>query len=771
MSERRRRNGKARRYVSASPIGLGYIKPNHYLEMLKVLDENRDQLGYAWRILNNGCCDGCALGTVGMRDWTIKGVHLCMLRLKMLRLNTMPAADVRVLEEPHRIRGKPARALRALGRLPYPMVWRRGTPGYRRVSWDEALDLCADRIRGAAAADPDRLFIYVTARGMSNEGYFAFQKVARFLGTNNVDNSARMCHAPSTSGLGVTIGHGATTCSYRDWMETDLLVLIGTNVANNQPVAVKYIDEAKKKGTRVVVINPYHEEGLARYWVPSSWDSAVFGTRIMDEFFQVGVGGDAAFLTGALKHLVETNRVDETFIARYTTGFDGLRRHVRSLSWESLERASGVPAGEMRRFAELYAAADTSILVWSMGITQHEHGQQNVFAISNLALALGRIGRPGTGLTPIRGHSGVQGGAEVGAVPNLYGVGRKVGDPAAMAAMKALWGFDVPAKPGITAPAAINAAHEGALSVLYSAGGNFLETMPDPAYVREAIGRVPVRLFQDIVINPMMLLDPGDVSVLLPAATRYETPGGVTETTTERRIVFSPEIPGRRIGEARPEWEIPMLVAERVYPDRRAFIHFDDTAAIREDIARVVPLYDGIQHLRRKGDQIQWGGARLCADYRFNTPDGKARFAVPMWPAEQRPPGVFTVTTRRGNQFNSMVWDDYDPLTGSDRDDVIISADDAARLGLRQADPILLRSDVGEFRGKVRIAGIAPGNLAVHWPEGNSVIRTGRYDPSCGEPDYNAVCELVRLTPQASDGPPAGATIGRPSRHDAGSRC
>ena len=756
---RRRSNQKTRRYVSPSPIGLGHTKPNHYLEMVKVLGENRDQLSYAWRILNDGCCDGCALGTVGLRDWTIKGVHLCTVRLKMLRLNTMPAADARVLEHPRRLGATSARALRKLGRLPYPMIWHKGEPGYRRVTWDEALTECAEQIRRIAVLDPDRISFYMTSRGMPNEAYFAFQKVARFLGTNNVDNSARVCHAPSTAGLGAAIGYGATTCSYSDWIGTDLLILIGTNVANNQPVALKYIDEAKKLGTRVVVINAYREEGLDRYWVPSSWDSAAFGTRIMDDYFQVAVGGDAAFLTGALKRLIETNRVDEDFIAKYTVGFDDLRAHVQTLSWEALERAAGTTSAAMRRFADLYASVDTSISVWSMGITQHAHGQQNVFAIANLALAMGRIGRPHTGLNPIRGHSGVQGGAEVGAVPTSYGQGRKVGDLQAMATMKEIWGFDVPARVGLTAPQAINAAHEGKVSVLYSVGGNFLETLPDPLYVREALERVPVKIFQDIVINPMMLLPPGEVSVVLPAATRYETPGGVTETTTERRIVFSPEIPGRRIGEAKPEWEIPMLIAEWTFPDRRALIHFDGTAAIRNEIARVVPLYDGIQRLRKKGDQVQWGGPRLCADYRFNTPDGKAHFAIPRWP-DLPPPGKFVVTTRRGNQFNSMVWDEYDPLTGSTRADVIISPEDARRLGLARGDPVLLRSEVGEFRGRVRIADVAPGNLAVHWPEGNALIRTGHYDPSCGEPDYNAICDLIALEGQT----PGSARAPAPAR-------
>ena len=751
----RRRRFDPRHWAGLRPYGLGEQRPNHYKEILKTIWENRDQLGYAWRILRDGCCDGCSLGTTGMRDWTIDGIHLCTIRLKMLRLNTMPAVDPRILEDPGALRRKTSRELRELGRLPYPMVWRKGEPGYRRVSWDEVLDLVAERIRATVARDPDRLFFYMTSRGMPNEAYFAFQKVARFLGTNNIDNAARICHAPSTSALAKTIGYGATTVSYKDWIGCDLIVLVGTNLANNQPVTTKYLYEAKKAGTRVAVVNPYREEGLERYWVPSSVESALFGTRIMDEFFQINQGGDVAFFNGALKHLIETDRLDHAFIREHTAGFAELAAFLRELSWEELERSAGAPAAEMRRFAELYASARTSITVWSMGVTQHRHGTHNVFAISNLALALGRIGKPHCGLMPIRGHSGVQGGAEMGAVPNTYGMGRPVGDPATMAAMKEIWGFEVPAKPGLTATAAIDAMYRGEIDVLYSAGGNFLETLPDPAYVRAALERVPVKVFQDIVINPMMLLEPGELNVILPAATRYETPGGVTQTSTERRVIFSPEIPGRRIGEARPEWEIPVRIAERVFPERAHLIRYENTHQIREDIARTVPLYDGIQHLRRKGDQFQWGGPLLCAGNRFNTPDGKAHFVVAPLPEQDVPEGKFRVSTRRGKQFNSMVWDEVDPLTGARRDDVFIAREDAERLGLKDGDPVLLRSDHGEYRGRVRISRIRPGNLQVHWPEGNVLIPTGVCDPYCGEPDYNAICELIPLREQATVAEPA----------------
>ncbi|MFO7288772.1 MAG: FdhF/YdeP family oxidoreductase [Bacillota bacterium] len=759
MAKRFSRKWNPKSWVNLVPTGLGQVKPHHFREMLRAAWENRDQPGYAWRILRDGCCDGCALGTMGMRDWTLPGTHLCMVRLNLLRLNTMPAMDPALLEDVSRLGGKSGRELRSLGRLAYPMVRRRGEKGFRRITWDEALDLAAERIR---RAKPERIAFYLTSRGLTNEVYFAANKVARFLGTNHIDNAARLCHAPSTVALKKAIGYGATTISYSDWIGTDLLILVGTNLANNQPVATKYIYYAKKAGTRVIVVNPYKEEGLERYWIPSVTESALFGTRIMDEFFQIGTGGDAAFFNGALKHLVETGKVNEEFIRNHTAGFEEVRRFVSEIGWKELEKSAGTSREEMRRFAEIYARANSSVIVWSMGVTQHRNGTNNVLSIVNLALALGRIGKPHSGLCPIRGHSGVQGGAEMGAVPDSYGMDRPVDEETAKA-IGELWGFPVPDRPGMKASSMIQAAHDGKLDVLYSIGGNFLETLPDPDFVREAIARVPLRIHQDIVLNPQMLVEPRDPQgtvLLLPGRTRYETPGGVTETTTERRVIFSPEIPGPRIGETRPEWEIPVQIAERVHPDRAHLIHYDGTAQIREDISRIIPAYDGIQHLKKKGDNFQWGGPRLCEGYKFNTPDGRARFHIARLPEDSLPEGRFILSTRRGKQFNSIVWGERDPLTGAGRDEVFISRQDAKRLGLEEGDPILLRSESGEYRGRVKIARIRPGNLQVHWPEGNVLIPYRRFDPDSGEPDYNAVVEAIPLNGRETGSETASAGEG-----------
>jgi len=734
--------GNRRQWVSIVPFGINEEHPRAYTAILGAIWENRDNLRYAHRILSDGCCDGCSLGTSGMRDWTHEGIHLCAVRLQLLRLNTMPAMDWRLLEDVPALRRMSNRKLRKLGRLAVPMMRQKGDKGFRRVSWEEAIDLTAKRLR---ATDPHRLGWYLTSRGLTNEAYYAHQKVARFFGTNHVDTSARLCHAPSTAGLNATVGCAATTCSYTDWIGSDLIIFAGTNIANNQPVAMKYLYYAKQAGTKVFVVNPYFEPGLDRYWVPSVPKSALFGTRMADDCFQIHVGGDIAFFYGVLKHLIENDWLDREFIAARTVCFQDTEAKTRSLSWEELERSSGQSKAEMYRFAEAFGKARHAIIVWSMGITQHSYGSDNVRSIVNLQLARGNVGRPHTGLMPIRGHSGVQGGAEMGGMPSAYVMGVPATEENAKRfAQPQFWGFEPPIWKGLSAAQLILAAERGEIDALWQSGGNFVDTLPEPDLAARAVAKIGFRVHQDIMLSSNMFVDPADTVVLLPSRTRYEQRGGGTETSTERRIIYSPEIPGPRIPETRDEWEIPVQVALRADPDRAAKIFpWKDTQDIREEIDRVCPTYKGIANLRRKGDNFQYGGPRLLVD-RFLTPDGKGHFSPIGLPEESVPPGLFLLSTRRGKQFNSMIYDVSDPLTGLNREDIIMAKQDVERLGLREGDSILLRNDRGEFRGRVKIDRIKPGCVQAHWPEVNVVIPAGRLDAS-GVPDYNAVVEVVPL--------------------------
>jgi len=729
-----------RHWASWKPFGIGEQRPNNYAEIFRAISENRDELAYTWRILSQGVCDGCALGTTGLHDWTLDGVHLCNIRLRLLRLNTMGPLDPKLLVDAEVLRGRSSADLRELGRIPYPMMRRRGERGFRRLAWDDALDLVADRIR---ATTPERLAFYLTSRGMPNEAYYCAQKAARAIGTNNIDNAARVCHSPSTVALKEMLGVGATTCSYADWLSAQVIVFIGSNVANNQPVATKYLHYAKKNGAQILIVNPYREPGMERYWIPSIAESALFGTKLADRFYQIRSGGDVGFLSGVLKSLIESGQVDDSFIQGHSEGFDEVCRAIASQEWEGLETTSGLPRADMIDLAQRLGRADRAVFVWSMGVTQHVCGVDNVRAIVNLALARGFVGREGCGLMPIRGHSGVQGGAEMGAYATAFPGGLPVNEVNA-AALAQYWGFAPPFVPGLNAPEMIDAAHRGELDLLFSVGGNFLEVLPDPAFVEDSLREIPLRVQMDLVLSPQMLVEPKDTVLLLPAATRYETPGGVTETTTERRVVFSPEIRGRRIEEARPEWEVFLDLARRARPNRTTALALNSTAEVRAEIARVVPMYDGIQNLAKQGDHFQYGGRHLCSGWHFPLPGGKARFAAVSVPAGTRASDEFTLTTRRGKQFNTMVHEDRDSITGAERNAIFMSAEDVARLALSNGERIRLVNSQGRYEGRVYIADIRPGELQVHWPEGNVLLDRARRDPKSGIPDYGATVRIEK---------------------------
>jgi molybdopterin-dependent oxidoreductase alpha subunit len=454
-------------------------------------------------------------------------------------------------------------------------------------------------------------------------------------------------------------------------------------------------------------------------------------------------GSDVAFINGVVKSMFAHDWVDRDFLDGHTVGFEELRDYLAGVSWESIESATGLGREEMEEFAEVVGRADRAVFVWSMGITQHEFGVDNVRAIVNLSLTKGFVGRKGCGLMPIRGHSGVQGGAEMGAYSTAFPGGVPVNAKNAEA-LGEQWGFPVPDAPGFMTAEMLEAADRGELDALFSVGGNFLEVMPDPRYVESALGRIPLRVHVDIVLTKQMFIESGETVILLPATTRYEIPGGVTQTSTERRIMFSPEIPGRRIGEARPEWEVFLDLARRVRPEIAEKLRFESTAEIREEIARVVPFYDGIQGLAEKGDQFQYGGAHLCADWNFGTADGKAHFSVVETRGAEIPKGYFAVSTRRGKQFNSMVQEDRDSTTGAYRDSVLMNGEDAAGLDFADGDAVVLENEHGSFRGRIHFARIAKRHVQIHWPEGNVLIDRGCRSPEAGVPDYNALVRIVK---------------------------
>src|SRR5690625_4850726 len=732
-------------WASKIPFGLGKIKPHHIRDTAKVVWENKDNLPYATRILTQGVCDGCALGVQGLKDQTLTGPHLCTTRLNVLRLNTMGPMEEDVLHaDIDDLRKMSSTELRKLGRIPYPLIRKPGERRFSRISWDDAMDQIASKMK---TIEPKQNAFYLTSRGITNESYYVAAKVARYLGTNNIDNASRICHSPSKTALTRSVGIGASSCNYKDWIGTDVLIFWGSVAANNQPVSTKYMYAAKRKGTKIIIINPYHEPSMDNYWIPSVAESALFGTQIADDVYQVNIGGDIAFMHGIMKHWFDMedkqhgSAIDHEFIKNHVNGIDDLKEQVTKYNWEQLEKSSGLSRERMIELAELLAKSKSAVFVWSMGLTQHRFGTDNVSQVANLALLRGFLGREHCGLMPIRGHSGVQGSGEMGADPFSLPGGSM--NEEGRTRVEKVWNFDIPDWQGDIVGVSLENAllpedHERKLKLYYMSGGNFLETMPEPDFVKKCLENVDIRVHQDIIFNTSTFVDAKEAVIILPAMTRYEQPGGGTSTSTERMVYFSPEIKGPRIEEARSEWEIYMDLAKRIKPEEQDLIHFDDAAAVREEIAKTATNYDGIQHLQHKGDLFQWGDAWLCEGGICPTPDGKGNLITVEIPELRKPEGHFYVTTRRGKQFNSMIYGDKDPFTDADRHDILLHEADALSLNIQEGDPIVVYNKQGYFNGRAKFAPVKKGNLEVFWPEANSLLKESVYETYAGIPEYHA---------------------------------
>ena len=534
---------------------------------------------------------------------------------------------------------------------------------------------------------------YLTSRGTANETYYAAQKAVRAMGTNTIDNAARICHSPSTFALKEAIGVGATTCSYTDWMRSDLIVFIGSNLANNQPVATKYLHHAKREGARVAVVNPYREPGMERYWIPSMPESALFGTKIADDFFQLNVGGDIAFLTGALQHLVE-NGLGGPRVRRRP--HDRVRRSWRP-GWQSAAGRSSRPrpgrlASEMHAFARLIGEAERGVLVWSMGVTQHEHGEDNVRAIVNLALARGWVGREGCGLMPIRGHSGVQGGAEMGCYATAL-PGRRCRSTRRTRRRSAeQWGFDVPgdAGPHRAGDDRRRRTRRARRAALASAATSW-RCCPTPTTCARRWRAFRCACTTDIVLSEPDAGRPGRDRA---AAARHHALRDPRRRHRDHHRAAGDLQPrgraARGSSEARPEWEVLLELARRVAarPGGGAPLRGRHAADPRGDRRGRAALRGHREAARRRRQLPVRRRRGYPPGAEFPTADGKARFSAVAPPPPRPADGLFAVSTRRGKQFNSMVQERKDSITGAVRDAVLVSAADAERLGIADGDAV-----------------------------------------------------------------------------------
>jgi formate dehydrogenase alpha subunit len=610
-------------------------------------------------------------------------------------------------------------------RLTTPLVRRNGA--LTEATWDEALGLIADKLGSYPA---DKLAVISSAK-CTNEENYVVQKFARaVLGTNSVDHCARLCHAPTVAGLVQSFGSGAMTNSIGEVGDAGCILAIGTNTTAAHPVIGFEIKKAVRKGARLIVANP-REIDLV---------------RSAELWLQHRPGTDVALLMGMMRVIVDEGLLDSAFIEERCENFDAFKKSLKSFDLDSVAKITGVPRNKVVEAARIYATNKPSSLLYAMGITQHSHGTDNVIATANLAMLTGNVGKPSTGVNPLRGQNNVQGACDLGALPNVYSGYQAVSDPAVKKKFEAAWGCSLSAKPGLALTEMIPAAAEGKIKAIYLVGENPMLAEADIGHVEEALKKLDFLVVQDIFLSETAEL----AHVVLPGATFAEKDGSFTNTERRVQMVRKAIEP---LGDARPDWWITCQIARRMGSNG---FDFDSPSQIMEEIARVTPSYGGINYQRLEEGGLQWPcpteehpGTPILHTTQFTR--GKGRFV----PLEYRPPMELPddeypllLTTER-----SLVHFHTGTMTRKVKGLNIflgeglveINPEDASALGVADGEMVRVISRRGKIVAKARVTDVSPAGVVsmnFHFAESpTNMLTNPALDPVSKIPEYK-VCAV-----------------------------
>src|SRR5881398_546755 len=692
------------------------------------------------RLRSRNACKTCALGMGGQQGGMVNEAgHFPEVCKKAVQAQ---AGDMVAPIAERYFRATPIAAmerlgsaeLERLGRLAFPLVAADGDAHFRRVSWAEALDRAGAALR---AARPEEVFFYSSGRS-SNEAAFLMQLVARAYGTANIHNCSFYCHNASSVALAQVYGSGTASITLEDLAQADLVLLAGANPASNHPRLVGQLVQLRRRGGKVIIVNPLRELGLVRFRVPSDWRSMLFGSTVSDLYLQPHVGADVALFKALLRGVVEAGAVDRTFVAEHTSGWEAVAADLAASSWDELVQRSGVARAEIERAVTMLGEARRGVFCWAMGLTHHAHGVDNVLALANLALARGWLGRPGAGLLPIRGHSNVQGVGSVGVTPQLK---------AAFAArMEEVYGIPMARTAGLDTYASMAAAAEGRMRAAVLLGGNLFASNPDRMWAAAALRRLALTVSITTKLNEGHVHGRGQTAVILPVLARDEESQCTTQESMFNFVRLSEGGEPAVDGDLRSEVEVIAALAELLLPPGRFdWSAFRSHQRLRQEMAKMVPGYAAIGEIDQTRREFHVAGRVLHAPP-FPTGDGKAHFQVTPLPAFAPPPGEFRLmTVRSEGQFNTVVYEEEDLYRGNrHRDVVMMAAEDAARLGLGEGDPVVVETETGRLRVTAAIAELRPGNLAMYYPEANALVPR-RLDARSKTPAFKSV--VARLRP------------------------
>lgn len=641
-------------------------------------------------------------------------------------------------------------------RLDSPLI-KQADGSFRKASWDEALDLITAKFGEIRRKHGPEAFAAISSSRCTNEENYLMQKFARVvMGTNSIDNCSRVCHSPSAYALGQALGTGAGTNSFQDVAKSDVLMIVGANPTEAHPVFGARMKQAIFKGCKLIVLDPRNTE-LA---------------KLADIHIPLRPGSNVAVLNAMQHVLIHENLIKPEFIAQHAEGFDQIKKELATCTPEWAQEISGVDPELIRAAARLYANGKAAQILWGLGVTEAGHGSNSVFAMINMAVMTGNIGRPGTGTNPIRGQNNVQGASDVGALPNVFSDYRPVTDAAARAEHCAVWGVEPPANKGLRIPDMFDAAHHGTLKAMYILAEDVAQSDPNTTHVVGALESLEFLVVQEIFMNETAKL----ADVVLPGTTFLEKNG--TFVNSDRRIqrvrqAIEPR-PGTRI-----DGDIVNTIARRLGVD----LGFDngpgtpiDPAKIMDEIAKLSPKWAGVSYDRL--DElgfIQWpcydknhpgteivheGGRTLRAN-------GKAQLTVTPWqepgemPDDEYP---FMLTTGRMlfhyNVGTMTRRTDVSKLAKAKEETLRIHPSDARRLGVAHGELVHVVSRRGGVNVKAEVTRATnPGTLFMtfHFPESRTNLLVGSaVDEFTGCPEYKI--SAVRVEKIGAAKPPEAAT-------------
>lgn len=614
-------------------------------------------------------------------------------------------------------------------RLKTPLIRKNGK--LEPASWDEALTLISDKFQQIKKESGSDSLAALSSAKCTNEENFLLMKFARAVfGTNNVDHCARLCHSATVAGLAQSFGSGAMTNSIKEIANAPVIYLTGSNTTENHPIIALEIKKAvTKNGAKLIVADPREIE-LVKY--ATIW-------------LRHRPGTDVALFNGLMNVIITEGLEDKDFIKERTEDYEELKKVVLKYTPEIVSKITGVPAEDIRKAARIYASAESVSLIYSMGITQHSTGTDNVMSTANIAMLTGNVGKENAGVNPLRGQSNVQGACDMGALPNVYSGYQAVTNPEIREKFSKAWGVELPDKVGLTVVEILNAAYDGKIKGIFVMAENPAMSDPDLTHAREALKRTDFLVVSDIFMTETAEL----ADVVLPGVTFAEKDG--TITNTERRVQrFRKAI--EPIGDSKPEWQIICELAQKMGYN----MSYDNPAEIMEEIARLTPIYGGMLYPRLEKEGLQWPcpdvdhpGTKFLHKDKFSRGKGKF-FPIEFREAVELPneeyPLIFTTgrvlyhfhtgtVTRRSKGLNEVYKEAL----------VEISPKDAQELNISDGEIIEVASRRGKIRAKARITEKSDNGvvfMSFHFHEAAANLLTiAALDPISKIPEYK-VCAV-----------------------------